>query len=372
MAGKANLSGAIFTGSVSIPSGTGNFNSLTINNINVSVSGHSHVASDITNFNSSVSGLLPSVSGSGYALSSFTNNVYTISVTGLQPSGNYSVVGHTHLISDISNINGDRGDIFVSSSGLDWQLKSESVTTETLASGLIIDCGLLFSPFVTTDPYFAQVNILAHFNNTNNSTTFTDSSSFSRTLTRTGSNAVISTTRSKFGASSLYLGGVAGQNQHYVSTFDAIYGIGIQDYVFEGWFYFSSLTGSTKDLFALRLGNLYVSTDQNKLAIIFGGSTVLAATASLLVNTWHHIALVRRYNNSIVLYCDGIDTINVTSSTYSYYINENVGLSNIYIGGGQIPYYRDKDFYIDDFRFTAGQARYTGNFTPPTAQFEDS
>lgn len=39
---------------------SGNFtNNLQINNVNVSVSGHSHTVSDITNFNSSVSGLLP-------------------------------------------------------------------------------------------------------------------------------------------------------------------------------------------------------------------------------------------------------------------------------------------------------------------------
>jgi hypothetical protein len=52
-----------------------------------------------------VSGLLPSVSGSGYVNSSFNNNVYTISVTGLQPSGNYSLVGHNHTSNDITDFN---------------------------------------------------------------------------------------------------------------------------------------------------------------------------------------------------------------------------------------------------------------------------
>jgi hypothetical protein len=54
----AQLSGATFTGPISATSG--NFiNSLKINSIDVSVSGHTHSSSDITNFNSSVSGLLP-------------------------------------------------------------------------------------------------------------------------------------------------------------------------------------------------------------------------------------------------------------------------------------------------------------------------
>jgi hypothetical protein len=65
---------------------------------------HSHTSSDIIDFDSSVSGLLPSVSGSGFVNSSFDNNVYTISVSGLQPSGNYSVEGHTHVIGEVSGL----------------------------------------------------------------------------------------------------------------------------------------------------------------------------------------------------------------------------------------------------------------------------
>lgn len=85
------------------PSSSGNFTTLQVNGTGVSISGHTHTSSDITNFNSSVSGLLPSVSGSGYTVSTFANNIYTISVTGLQPSGNYSVVGHTHTSSNITD-----------------------------------------------------------------------------------------------------------------------------------------------------------------------------------------------------------------------------------------------------------------------------
>jgi hypothetical protein len=71
---------------------------------NYSVVGHTHTSSNITDFNSSVSGLLPSVSGSGYVITSFANNLYTVSVTGLQPSGDYSVNGHSHIISDVSGL----------------------------------------------------------------------------------------------------------------------------------------------------------------------------------------------------------------------------------------------------------------------------
>lgn len=79
-----------------IPSSSGNFTTLQLNGTTVSVSGHTHTSSDITNFNSSVSGLLPTVSGSGYVRSSFNNNIYTLSVSGLQPSGNYANSTHNH------------------------------------------------------------------------------------------------------------------------------------------------------------------------------------------------------------------------------------------------------------------------------------
>lgn len=105
LAGKANLSGATFTGSISGPSG--NFVSLKVNNVDVSVSGHSHTSSEITDFNSSVSGLLAvkNISAGEYISVSSTTGNYTIFATGLQPSGNYSTVGHTHTSSNITDFN---------------------------------------------------------------------------------------------------------------------------------------------------------------------------------------------------------------------------------------------------------------------------
>jgi hypothetical protein len=106
---------------------------------------HYHLSSDITNFNNSVSGLLPItslISGSGinisninsqytvsvtgnfgltgeqvddrvndllsagsYVVLDYDNNSLTISVTGLQPTGDYSIVGHSHNTSDINDFN---------------------------------------------------------------------------------------------------------------------------------------------------------------------------------------------------------------------------------------------------------------------------
>jgi|688.fasta_scaffold02159_36 hypothetical protein len=97
-----------FTNGLTISSGllsaaSGSFTSLNVNGTGVSLNGHTHTSSNITDFNSSVSGLLPSISGSGYVTTSFVNNIYTISVTGLQPSGSYANSIHNHISADITD-----------------------------------------------------------------------------------------------------------------------------------------------------------------------------------------------------------------------------------------------------------------------------
>jgi hypothetical protein len=66
-----------------INSTSGNFTNLTVNNTGVSISGHNHVVSDIINFNSGVSGLLPVknlIAGTGIVLSS-SDGAFTINAT---------------------------------------------------------------------------------------------------------------------------------------------------------------------------------------------------------------------------------------------------------------------------------------------------
>jgi hypothetical protein len=107
---------------------------------NYSLVGHSHNTSDITDFNSGVSGLLPSVSGSGYIVSSFANNVYTLSASGLQPSGNYSVVGHSHVIADVSGLQNaldSKQPSGVYASGIHYHVSSDITDFNSAVSGLI-------------------------------------------------------------------------------------------------------------------------------------------------------------------------------------------------------------------------------------------
>jgi hypothetical protein len=112
---RAALDGAVFTGSVTIPSGSGNFNYLNVSNTPVSLSGHTHTASNITDFNSSVSGLLgvkSLVQGTGIGIVN-NSGIQTISVTGISSSlitdlGNIAttqVIGRTGISLTYDNVN---------------------------------------------------------------------------------------------------------------------------------------------------------------------------------------------------------------------------------------------------------------------------
>ena len=93
-----------------------------------------------------------------------------------------------------------------------------------------------------------------------------------------------------------------------------------------------------------------------------GSSFINVPLSASIVGRWMHIALVRS-GSTITIYENGTS---VGSGTSSY----SVPASICYIGR-QLPrsptdYGHNLDGYIDDLRITKG-ARYTANFTPPTA-----
>lgn len=104
LAGKANLNGATFTGTISGPSG--NFINLRQNGVIVSISGHSHAINDIGGLQTALDNKQPS---GNYAASVHTHIISD--VTGLQialdskqPSGSYAPATHAHSISDVTNL----------------------------------------------------------------------------------------------------------------------------------------------------------------------------------------------------------------------------------------------------------------------------
>ena len=157
LAGKANLSGATFTGSVSGPSG--NFTSLKVNSVDVSANGHTHTSSNITDFNSSVSGLLPTIANSGdnrvltstggsvgvNAESNLTFNGSLLSVTG---SGSFS---NNVTASGFVRSGGTSSQFLKADGSIDSTAYTTNVGTVTSVAGTGSVAGLTLTGTVTTN-----------------------------------------------------------------------------------------------------------------------------------------------------------------------------------------------------------------------------
>jgi hypothetical protein len=224
------------------------------------------------------------------------------------------------------------------------------------------------APTGPTDPNFANVSLLLPFDGPNGSTTIIDRSPSPKTVTAVG-DAQISTAQSKFGGASLLLDG----NGDYLSTpHTSAYDISSGDFTLECWIRpvsvsvtqtFISTRPDTNDGFIFR---------QNNASLLFAFIGVSAANttspATLLANTWHHVAATRSGNDFRVFVDGQAGTVKTTSangipstSTTLHIGVEQVSALNSLFNG-----------YIDDLRITKGVARYTANFTPPIAPFPDA
>ena len=220
--------------------------------------------------------------------------------------------------------------------------------------------------FAATDPNFASVSLLLHGDGTNGSTTITDSSSSPKTVTAFG-NAQISTTQSKFGGSSIAFDG---NGDYITSASNAAFAFGTGNFTIEFWYYISS-TGNQCFYDTIPIGGdgtrsagfaLVIQT--NRWNVFSSASFRGQSTNAPLTNQWVHFALVKS-GTTWTYYENGTSNGSFTYSfntTDSNFVCGRVGDGSSYFING----------YLDDYRVTKGVARYTANFTAPTAPFPDS
>lgn len=220
-----------------------------------------------------------------------------------------------------------------------------------------------------TDPDFASVVSLLHFNGTDGSTTFTDV----KGKTWTSSNAAtarLSTADSKFGTASLLLSG------GNISTPDsADWHFGSGDFTIECWVKPTTLTqtggivaqwdggggGRSFILFHVN-SNFQFSYSTNGTSF----TNAFAAAAGWSTSAWQHIAVscnsgtIRGYVNGVQV---GTNHTRVGALFDSF---RALGVGDNSSGGTS---YQGR---VDDLRITKGVGRYPAAFTPPTAAFPDS
>jgi hypothetical protein len=143
------------------------------------------------------------------------------------------------------------------------------------------------------------------------------------------------------------------------------------NFTIEMWVNFVNVNSTWQSIISRAYGvaggwRLYKNDGNNQLRWYSNLTSVVLTTGSTLANnTWSHIALVRN-NGVITIYIDGISRGSASNTTS--YVPGNYALE---IGQGVVTSAFPMNGYIQDLRITNGIARYTTNFTPPTALFPE-
>lgn len=213
-----------------------------------------------------------------------------------------------------------------------------------------------------TDSHWANVVSLLHFDGADGSTTISDAKGM-LTWTAVG-NAQIDTAQSKFGGASGLFDG-AGDCVEAGASEGFNFGTG--DFTIE---MFVRFTGAGRAyLFSLGTNQaaLIVTPSSGAVEVYGPGSYVINAGAtSFATGAWFHIALVRS-GNTWTVYRNGAAYVSATDSR-AWGNNANV----LDVGLVRSPDTNGLNGHIDELRITKGVARYTANFTPPTAPFPNS
>jgi len=182
-------------------------------------------------------------------------------------------------------------------------------------------------------------------------------------------NAQISTSVKKYGTGSLAFDGTG---DRLVSPPTYLFDLA-GDFTIECWANFNTLAGTYTGIASYAdssgwYGWQLIKNNSNiQFQFLSASAGVGTVTSSSTVTTgvWYHIAVVRS-GSTITLYIDG--TSKGTSTTTASYSSAN---SFFRVGDERTISY-PLDGYVDDLRITKGYARYTANFTPPTAAFFDT
>ena len=209
---------------------------------------------------------------------------------------------------------------------------------------------------------------LLHFDGTDTSTTFTDESG--KTWTANG-NAQLDTAQKKFGSAAGLFDGTG----DWIDTPDsADFDVGSGDFTIDFW-----VRKNADGARQIILGQLE-SDGTGALLIEFQADNTVrgiftknddttfylpvSAGTITVDSTWHHIALVRD-TTTLRLFLDGtadgtaaVGTDTLFNSPSKYAIGRGGEFAGLYLNG-----------WIDEVRFSKGVARWTSNFTPPTAPY---
>jgi hypothetical protein len=218
------------------------------------------------------------------------------------------------------------------------------------------------------DPYAAFVTLLLHGDT---AATVVDSSSYRRVSGSTGTPPTLYTANKKFGTACLAFN--AGGTLTYPNSPLDYFGAG--DFTIEAWIFpdnagvgpftiisrWNSTGAANSNQFIF-----YLDTLVPVLSVSVNGTAAITAQGPALpINQWTHVAVVRSAN-TLTVYTNGIAGTGVAVSGALFATETNLLMVGGYQGGSAGL----MSGGIDDLRITK-TARYTGNFSPPTAALPD-
>lgn len=212
---------------------------------------------------------------------------------------------------------------------------------------------------VPTDPFWANVNLLAINNNgANGTTTFTDQSAIGATLTTSGNAAWSNgtaptglTTSALLDGTGDYISAPTGANYRFAG-----------DFTVEGFMYRSGAGGAVQVFYDCRASTasatgfaIYLSSG---VLVVFSNGLDQINGGAYSTTTWRHVALCRS-GTSIRLFVNGTQV----GATWTSSANFSDGLCRLgaIAADGLSPLLGS----MASWRVTQA-ARYTGAFTPPT------
>jgi len=190
--------------------------------------------------------------------------------------------------------------------------------------------------------------------------------SAAKNVLETVGNAQVSTTQSKWGTTSMFLGS-SGANKLFTTN---IIPPQSGNFTLEMWIYPTSFV-DFNTIFDSRTSD----TDANgfvlgvnaaaKLYFYTNNAFALTATGTISANTWTHVALVRNGTGSgnIKIYINGTADATTATNTASF-TRTSASIGDDWNTRSSLQYFG----YADDIRIS-NFARYTANFTAPTAAF---
>jgi hypothetical protein len=210
--------------------------------------------------------------------------------------------------------------------------------------------------------------LLLHGDGTNGSTTITDSSPSPKTVTAVGNAQINTTVTDPFGRTGAGVLAFDGTGDYL--TISSGLPQGTEDFTIEWW---ENLAATNVNCPVFRF------SVESRSGIKTGNGVIqffIAITNSINVGYtyvttagWQHIAITRS-SGVVRMFASGVLLTNAIANDFQS-VSIPVSLDS-FIGRAWTDFYTlDFSGYLDDIRITRGIARYTANFTPPTAPFPD-